>query len=80
MLSQSMEHPHSSSSTYLLLIRPVGMNNYQLIAEDEIQMQNAEPKYLIRFSLGALPNDNQYFLLGTKELIEVKQILIKGRI
>lgn len=77
MLNQLMEHPYSSASTQLLLIRPVGMDEYQLMAEDEIEMQNCEPKNLGKFLLGALPNDNQYFLLGATELIEVSLNLFK---
>lgn len=61
----------------LLLLRPSSTTSYELIVEDTIKMRRSEKQKLI-FStlLGALPNDNVYFLMSAKELIEVSFLLI----
>ena len=46
------------------------MNEYQLVAEDGIEMRGSELKRLAHFSMVALPVDSLFYLLGPKELIE----------
>lgn len=62
---------NQQSFAQLVLLQPLSIDEFQLVAEDTIEMRFAEPKNLSRFLVGALPQDNFYFLLGPKELIEV---------
>ncbi|KAI1704545.1 hypothetical protein DdX_14179 [Ditylenchus destructor] len=86
--NQSQSH---RCSAQLLLLRPsalptpVGIgspsvDDFQLMAEDTIEMRQSEPKYLARFQLAALPRDNLFFLLGPKELIEAHPCSVDDRI
>uniref|UniRef100_A0A915D1U2 Vacuolar protein sorting-associated protein 41 homolog n=1 Tax=Ditylenchus dipsaci TaxID=166011 RepID=A0A915D1U2_9BILA len=92
--SETQSNHQHKTSAQLLIIRPIprlptpgssslsppAMNDYQLMAEDAIEMRHAEPKYLNRFLLAALPRDNMFFLMGTRELIEAHPCSIDNRV
>lgn len=67
---------NQQSFSQLILLQPLSIDEFQLIAEDTIEMRFAEPKNLIRFMVAALPEDNIYFLSSPRELIEVNFLIL----
>lgn len=55
----------------VLLLKPIDVLNYSIGAEDSLEMRNANLRCLNKFALVGLPHDSLYFLLGTREIIEV---------
>lgn len=62
---------NQQSFSQLILLQPLSINEFQLIVEDTIEMQFAEPKNLNSFMIAAIPNECIYFLMNSKELIKV---------
>jgi hypothetical protein len=54
-----------------MLLKPISMTQFSISSEDVIEMKNVDIRLLKRFFLCSLPSDSIYFLLGTRELIEV---------
>jgi hypothetical protein len=69
-LSSSSASAHKCTAQLLLII-PSEIQEYQLVAEDTIEMRQTELRHFHRFSMGALVLDNVYYLMGPKEIIEV---------
>jgi hypothetical protein len=59
------------TNAQFMLLKPTTMTKYSISSEDIIEMKNVDIRFLKRFFLCSLPSDKMYFLLGTRELIEV---------
>ncbi|CAD5229223.1 unnamed protein product [Bursaphelenchus okinawaensis] len=71
---------YKKTNAQLLLLKPVDMNHYTVIAEDTLDMRRSDLRCLNKFSLVALPSDATYFLMGSKELIEARPCSIDDRV
>lgn len=60
-----------------MLLKPISMTQFSVSSEDIIEMKNVDIRLLKRFFLCSLPNDSIYFLLGTRELIEVNIFFLR---
>lgn len=68
---ESQSQREAPFTAQLLLLKPISIQEYLLIAEDSIEMRSVDLKHLHRFSICSLPLDNMYFLMGAREVIEV---------
>lgn len=54
------------------LVEPTGFNDYDLISEDIIEMRDSDRLQAHHYHLVGIPLDSLYFLLGSRDMIEVR--------
>uniref|UniRef100_A0A914VKR4 Vacuolar protein sorting-associated protein 41 homolog n=1 Tax=Plectus sambesii TaxID=2011161 RepID=A0A914VKR4_9BILA len=54
------------------LVEPIGFNDYEIISEDIIEMRDSDRLLAHHYHLLGIPIDSLYFLLGSRDMIEVR--------